>query len=320
MFPRTCLLVRPQASGACQAGYRVEAVSWEAVNPAYDDTNELPELEWLHRPTLRDPVMIAAFAGWNDAGDSASGCVDFLDTRWEAETFATLDSEEFYDFNATRPIVTITDEGERELAWPNTTFAAASVPGSLADVILVRGIEPNLRWRSFCDHILHVAHAMGVQRIITLGALLAEVTHTRAVPIYGASNNSTLQDKYDLAASTYQGPTGIVGVLTTLGAESGLPTMGLWAAVPSYVAGATSPKATEALITKTAEVLGTAVSTTELQDSITSYEQQVTEHISDDPETLALIAQLEGERDEYDAAMAKSENLADEVEQFLRDQ
>lgn len=285
-----------------------------------NDSNELSELEWLDRPTLRDPVLIAAFGGWNDAGDSATGCLDFLDDRWAAKPFAKLDSEEFYDFNAVRPIVTIDDDGERELTWPNTTFGWASVPGCLADVILVRGIEPNLRWRSFCDHILHVAHAMGVQRVITLGALLAEVTHTRDVPIYGASNNTTLQDKYDLSASTYQGPTGIVGVLTTLAAESGLPTMGLWAAVPSYVAGASSPKATEALITKTGEVLGTAISTSDLQESITSYEAQVSEHVADDPETLELIGRLEGERDEYDQALASSENLADEVEQFLRDQ
>ena len=278
-----------------------------------------PELEWTDRPVLRDPVMIAAFSGWNDAGDAASGCVEFLANRWAAQSFATLDSEEFYDFNATRPLVSIDDDGQRQITWPSTDFSAASVPGTNIDAVLVRGIEPNLRWRRFSEHILHVAHSLGVQRIITLGALLAEVAHSRPVPIFGSSADTDLQDRYELDASTYEGPTGIVGVLTSFGVDSDIASMGLWAAVPSYIPGATSPKATEALVTKVAEVLDTAVSTTELQISTAEYERQVNDHVSDDPEAMALIQRLEGERDEYDDALAKSENLADEVEQFLRE-
>jgi proteasome assembly chaperone (PAC2) family protein len=272
-------------------------------------------IRWTRRPALHEPVLIAAFSGWNDAGDAATGAVRYLVDHYDAELFAHLDAEEFFDFTATRPHVGLDDDGQRSITWPSTELHTATLPGG-QDVILVIGTEPHLRWRTFCQEIIEVAKSMGCRQLVTLGALVAAVPHSRPVRVVGTATDTVQQSELDLQPSTYEGPTGIVGALTAACAEAELPAVSLWAAVPTYVPTAPSPKAALALVEHTAMVLGIWLPTTDLEIASASYERQVSELVAEDEETADYVSNLESSHDQDEDQPGRS--LVEEVERYLR--
>ncbi len=292
----------------------------------------LPHLRWTEDPVsphpltghlpLRGPVVIAAFEGWNDAGDAATIALRHLEDEWEAEGFVDIDPEEFFDFSSTRPTVEIDEDGIRQIHWPSTQFSLARAADGLApiDVVTLFGTEPQLRWRTFCDHVIGVAEHVGARLVVTLGALLAETPHTRPVQVFGAAYDPEVVADLGLLPSRYQGPTGIVGVLHTACRDAGIRSASLWAAVPAYLSSNPSPKAAVALVQKTADLLGIAISTTELDIAAASWERQVREAVDADEETAAFVARLEERFDTDELDFAYGDDLMGEIEQFLRDQ
>jgi proteasome assembly chaperone (PAC2) family protein len=278
----------------------------------------MEHVRWASRPALSEPVIIAAFEGWNDAGDAATTAARYLAERWDADLIATIEPEEFYDFSSTRPQVRLDDEGLREVVWPTTDVFAATIPGDGGDALIVLGNEPQLRWRTYCKQVLHVAEEYQARLVLTLGALLAEVPHTRPTPIVGTAYEVDTVSGVELRPSTYEGPTGIVGVLHDAARTAGFRAASLWATVPSYVPGAPSPKAALALIERTAAMLQTWVPTTDLEIASASYERQVSELVEADEETSTYVTSLEQRHDE-DPSFPSSASLADEIERFLRD-
>lgn len=276
----------------------------------------MQHIRWESHPALHDPVLVAAFAGWNDAGDAATGAVRYLADHHDAELFARVDAEEFFDFTATRPHVNLDDDGQRTITWPSTELHAATLPGG-QDVVLAIGTEPHLRWQAFSREIIEAATTMGCRQLVTLGALVAEVPHSRPVRVVGTATDSTLHSSLDLKPSTYEGPTGIVGVLTAACGDAGIPTVSLWAAVPTYVPTAPSPKAALALVEHTTKVLGIWLPTTDLEIAAASYERQVSELVAEDEETAEYVHNLENSHD-HDADQP-GRSLVEEVERYLRD-
>ncbi len=280
----------------------------------------MDHVRWTTRPTLHEPVVIAAFEGWNDAGDAATTAARYLVDRWDAELVADVDPEEFFDFTTTRPEVRLDDDGLREIVWPTTEIYAATIPGTAQDVLLVIGTEPQLRWRTFCDELTAVAQQHGARLCLTLGALLAEVPHTRPTPIVGTAYEPEVVAGLDLQPSRYEGPTGIVGVLHDAWRRAGLRSASLWATVPAYVPGAPSPKAALALVERAAAMLQTWIPTTDLEIAAASYERQVSELVDADEETATYVASLEERHDDDPGVVPSAESIAEEVERFLRDQ
>jgi proteasome assembly chaperone (PAC2) family protein len=280
----------------------------------------MDHVRWTTRPTLTDPVVIAAFEGWNDAGDAATTAARYLVDRWDAELMADVDPEEFYDFTSTRPQVRLDDAGQREIVWPATELHAGTIPGTEQDVLIILGTEPQLRWRTYTDALTEVARSMDAKLCVTLGALLAEVPHTRPTPVVGTAYQADVVAGLDLQPSRYEGPTGIVGVLHDAWRRAGLRSASLWATVPSYVPGAPSPKAALALIERAAVILETWVPTTDLEIAAASYERQVSELVDADEETATYVASLEERHDGEPGVLPSAETLAEEVERFLRDQ
>jgi proteasome assembly chaperone (PAC2) family protein len=280
----------------------------------------MEHVRWTAHPELREPVVIAAFEGWNDAGDAATTAARYLIDRWEAELVAEVDPEEFYDFTATRPQVSLDDEGRRQIDWPATEVYAATIPGADKDVVIIVGAEPQLRWRTYTDELTKIAAAQGARLCVTLGALLAEVPHTRPTPVVGTAYDTDVVAGLDLQPSGYEGPTGIVGVLHDAWRQAGLRSASLWATVPSYVPGAPSPKAALALIERTAAMLETWVATTDLEIASASYERQVSELVDADEETASYVSSLEERHDDHPGTLPSAETIAEEVERFLRDQ
>jgi proteasome assembly chaperone (PAC2) family protein len=277
----------------------------------------MEHVRWQRRPALRNPVVIAAFEGWNDAGDAATVAARWLRQRWAPEPFAEIDPEEFFDFTSTRPQVRLADGVTREIAWPATTFSAGSESG--LDAVVLLGTEPQLRWRTFCEQVVGMAHELEAGMVLTLGALLAEVPHTRPTSVIGTAVDQDLVHRLDLQRSSYEGPTGIVGVLQDACNRGGLTSASLWAAVPAYVPGAPSPKAALALIERTADLLSVPVSTTDLEIAAASYERQVSDVVTDDEEMQHYVARLE-ERWESGEELGTGDSLVEEVERYLRDQ
>jgi proteasome assembly chaperone (PAC2) family protein len=273
------------------------------------------------RPELRRPVLVAAFRGWNDGGQGASLAAGYLAKTWEAERFADIDPEEFFDFQVSRPQVSLVEGMTRKIDWPETVFYHAAVPGQERDVVLLLGIEPNMRWRTFCDVIVALARDLGVELAVTLGSLLADVPHTRPAPVTGSATDPKLIEEYGLANSRYEGPTGIVGVLHDACRGAGLDSLSLWAAVPHYVSLAPSPRAALALCERLASLLATTVDTTELETAVGTYTEQVTEAVSSDAETAAYVEQLEQRSDELgnEIDLPSGETLAAELTRFLRE-
>ena len=280
----------------------------------------MDHLRWTAHPELHEPVVIAAFEGWNDAGDSATTAARYLADRWDAEVVADVDPEEFFDFTSTRPEVRLDDDGLREIVWPATEVLAASIPGAHGDALFVIGTEPQLRWRTYCQALTTLATSFDARLCITLGALLAEVPHTRPTPVVGTAYEPDAVSGIDLRPSSYEGPTGIVGVLHDAWRRAGLRCASLWATVPSYVPGAPSPKAALALVERTAAMLDTWIATTDLEIASASYERQVSELVDADEETASYVTSLEERHDAEPGALPSAESIAEEVERFLRDQ
>jgi proteasome assembly chaperone (PAC2) family protein len=272
----------------------------------------MEHLRWSSRPALRKPVVIAAFEGWNDAGDAASTAARWLRDRFAPRVFAEIDPEEFFDFTTTRPQVRIED-GVRRIDWPLTDLSAGAEGGR--DVVVVLGSEPQLRWRTFCEQVVGVAEEVDAERLITLGALLAEVPHTRPTSVMATGDDPS----FGLTPSQYEGPTGIVGVLHEACERAGLPSASLWAAVSAYVPGAPSPKAALALVERVGELLELPIMATDLEIASASYERQVSEVVIDDEEMTDYVERLEARYDEDDGVTSPA-SLVEEVERFLRDQ
>jgi predicted ATP-grasp superfamily ATP-dependent carboligase len=273
------------------------------------------------RPSLRRPVLVAAFRGWNDGAQGASLATSFLAQSWEARRFADLDPEEFFDFQATRPHVALEDGLTRRIDWPETVFYHAEIPGLDRDAVLTLGIEPNLRWRTFSDEIVELARDLNIELVVTLGALLADVPHTRPAPVTGSASDPKLVEELGLASSRYEGPTGIVGVVHDACRRAEVPSASLWAAVPHYASLAASPKAALALCTRLADLLGTTFELDDLERASAAYEAQVSEAVASDEETEAYVRQLEERRDALGDALdvPSGETLAAELTRFLRE-
>jgi proteasome assembly chaperone (PAC2) family protein len=276
----------------------------------------LVELEGL--PDLTDPVMVTAFEGWNDAADAASGVVDHLAEVWHASELGALDPEDYYDFQVNRPLVSIDDAGNRQLTWPTTKISVAYRAIGRRDVVLVRGIEPNIRWRSFLGEILAVADELDVTLVVNLGALLADAPHTRPVPISGTSFDDDLAARLGLERSRYQGPTGIVGILQDACDRVGIPALSLWAAVPHYVAQPPCPKATLALLNKLEDLLDTRIPLGDLPEEARAWERGVDELAAEDSEVADYVRTLEEAKDTADLPEATGEAIAREFERYLR--
>jgi proteasome assembly chaperone (PAC2) family protein len=277
-------------------------------------------VHWEQRPRLRQPVLMAAFEGWNDAGDAASLAVGYLVEAWGARRFATIDPEEFYDFTFTRPQVRLLDDNSRTIDWPSNELWAAPIPGVGRDIVLLRGVEPQLKWRTFSAAIVGVAKAVGAEMTVILGALLADVPHTRPVRVSGTVHDPDLSSQFGLEHNRYEGPTGIVGVLSDACARAGLPAASLWATVPHYVSQVPSPKAALALVERSAALVGAKVNPVELREAADAYVDQVSERVADDEDASAYVAQLEeaDDREQQDQTLASGDTLAAEIEHFLR--
>src|ERR687883_745182 len=279
------------------------------------------ELRVASKPTLRDPVLITAFRGWNDGGQGASLAGGYLAKTWSAARFAEIEPEGFFDFQATRPHVSLVDGETRRIDWPDNAFYHASIPHLGRDAVLMLGIEPNLRWRSFTGLITGLAQDLGVELVVTLGSLLADVPHTRASPVTGGATDPDLIQRLGLQRSRYEGPTGIVGVLHDACARAGLPSVSLWAAVPHYVSLAPSPRAALALCTRLAEILDADIDTSELDEAAERYSEQVSEAVASDEETAAYVAELEQRADVIadEDDLPSGDSLAAELTKFLRE-
>jgi proteasome assembly chaperone (PAC2) family protein len=282
------------------------------------------DLRWESQPKLRSPMMIAAFEGWTDAGGAASGAASYLSGRWQARTFADIDAENFYDFTALRPQVRLGADLSREIAWPLNRFLSASVPGP-HDVVFLIGVEPHMRWRTFSECVTAVAAELQVEAVFTLGAMLADVAHTRAVPVRTSTADPRLAERLGLRRPQYQGPTGIVGVLQDAFAQASIPVGSLMAQVPHYIPGMPSPKATLAVVRRVCELLSTEVPTSDLEKAATTYERQVDEVVAGEDEIAGYVRELERRADQAEE-VAQLDNLpsgdviAAQLEQFLREQ
>ena len=282
------------------------------------------ELRVDERLTLRRPVLIAAFRGWNDGGQAATLAGGTLVRAWGARQFAEIDPEGFVDFQATRPTVSLDEGMVRQIEWPETAFHAAAIPGADRDAVILLGVEPNYRWRAYNELVVGLARDLGIELVVTLGALLADVPHTRAAPVTGAASDPSLVDELGLQPSHYEGPTGIVGVLHDACHKAGIPSVSLWSAVPHYVSLAPSPRAARALCDRLGELLGVTIDLTELEEAEEVYSEQITEAVASDPETAAYVEELERRADTIDDLIDESdlptgESLAAELTRFLRD-
>jgi proteasome assembly chaperone (PAC2) family protein len=281
----------------------------------------MSELTVSFRPTLRRPVLVAAFRGWNDGGQGASLGGAYLAKQWDATRFAEIDPEGFYDFQATRPQVSLVDGITRQLDWPENAFFHAPIPGADRDAIVLLGVEPNLRWKTFTNLVLELALELDVEMLVTLGSLLADVPHTRPAPVTGAATDPALVAELGLEPSRYEGPTGIVGVVHDACRDAGIPSVSLWAAVPHYVSLAPSPRAALALVRRLGDLLRIDIELDELEHASEEYSEQVSEAVSTDAETASYVEELERRVDMLEAAedLPSGESLAAELTRYLRE-
>jgi proteasome assembly chaperone (PAC2) family protein len=285
----------------------------------------MEEIRFESTPELRRPVMVCAFEGWNDAADAATGALSFLRSRWQAKPFATVDAETFFDFQVRRPRVTLIDGITRKVTWPTSEFFSASIPGADRDVILFLGIEPNFRWKAYSKLFVSVAEQFGVELVVSLGALLADVPHTRDIRVVGTSARPEVVERLGLLTSRYEGPTGIVGVVHDALAGAGIDSVSLWASVPHYVAAGPNPKATVALVNRLGELVGTDVDTAELEAAGVAWEARVNEIVANNSEVAMYVSQLETAADTSASGsdgddIPTGDALAAELERFLREQ
>ncbi len=268
-------------------------------------------------PDLVNPVMLCAFEGWNDAGDAASGAVLHLEEVWGATQIAEIDPEDYYDFQVNRPEI-VMEDGKREVVWPTTRLSVARIPLATRDVVLVHGIEPSMRWRTFTAELLGAARDLGVEMVVTLGALLADSPHTRPVPVSGTSSDPDIALRMGYEPSSYEGPTGIVGVLQDACASAGIPAVSLWAAVPHYVAQPPHPKATLALLGRIEDLLDVPVPLGDLPEEAKAWQLGVDELAAEDDEIAAYVRTLEEAVDTAELPEASGDAIAREFERYLR--
>jgi proteasome assembly chaperone (PAC2) family protein len=285
----------------------------------------MTDVIWRERPELRAPVMVCAFKGWNDAGEAATAALSYIRGSFEARDVAEIDPEEFYDFTAVRPTVRLTDGDVRKIEWPENKVSVAPVQGADGDLVLFEGVEPSLRWKRFTDDVIGVAQDLGVSMVITLGALLADVPHSRPVAISGITSDEGLIERLGFEPPSYEGPTGIVGVLQRACSEAGLPAVSLWASVPHYVAASPNPKVALALVRAFEGATTLAVDGGELEEAAEDYERQVTAAVASDPEVKAFVERLESAMDEVmeenppdEEQLPSADTIARDFQRFLR--
>jgi proteasome assembly chaperone (PAC2) family protein len=282
------------------------------------------DLRMADQPALRHPVMITAFRGWNDGGQAATVAAGYIAQQWNATRFADIDPESFVDFQTVRPTVTLDAGLTRRIEWPENAFFHAAIPGIERDAVILLGVEPNYRWRAFTDVVVGLARDLGVELVVTLGALLADVPHTRPAPVTGAATDPRLVEELGLQLSRYEGPTGIVGVLHDACRTAELRSVSLWSAVPHYVSLAPSPRAAKALCVRLADLVGVPIETTELDEAEAEYAAQVSEAVASDPDTQAYVEELERRADTIESfaeggELPSGETLAAELTRFLRE-
>jgi len=281
-------------------------------------------LRWERRPDgLRAPALVCAFKGWNDAGEAATSAAAFMGASLDAARFATIDPEEFVDFQATRPQVKLVEGRTRKIEWPEWEVYEARVPRAPRDLVILTGPEPSYRWHTFCQQVVELAEALGVQMVVTLGALLADVPHSRPVGVTAHASDPALVERLSLQAPTYEGPTGIVGVLQSACAAAGMPSASLWAAVPHYVAVAPNPKGALAILRRLESLVGVTVDASDLESAAVDYERQVTRAVELDPEVQAFVERLERAADAEEgppdlSQLPSGDVLAREFQRFLR--
>jgi proteasome assembly chaperone (PAC2) family protein len=283
----------------------------------------MDQVQWRERPELRSPALVCAFKGWNDAGEAATAALGFLADSFDATEVARIDPEEFYDFTAVRPTVRMSDGLSRVIDWPENTLQAARVAGADHDLLLFHGVEPSLRWRGFSQIVVDMARELGAGMVITLGALLADVPHTRPVPMTGICSDQSLVQKLGFEQSNYEGPTGIVGVLHHACTQAGLTAVSLWASVPHYVAAAPNPKAALALLRSFEGVAGVAVDALDLEQSADEYERQVNAAVATDPDVKSFVERLERTIDEVTEdsppeRIPSADSIARDFQRFLK--
>lgn len=273
------------------------------------DVREMPE--------LNDPIVIAAFEGWNDAGEAATTAVEHLVRAWDAQIVAAMDPEEFYDFQVNRPHVSVVN-GQRQLTWPTTRILLAQDTPLGCDVLLILGIEPSTRWRTYVDELLTLASDNDATLLVTLGALLADVPHSRPIPVSVTSEDPELREVHEVERSNYEGPSGIVGVLMDQAHQRDLPALSVWAAVPHYAGGPPSPKASLALVSRLEELLGCVVDEGDLTEAARAWERGVDELADSDDEVKEYVEALEQAQDTVDLPEASGDAIAREFEKYLR--
>lgn len=292
--------------------------SLDGASDGQDTPREAEHLLQETQDGKRITVMLAAFEGWNDAGEAASDALRYLNKLWQGKKVATVDADDYYDFQFTRPTVRRTASGDRRVKWPSTRIYRASVPDSNVDVVVVLGTEPSYRWRAYTAELLVHAEALKVDYVVLLGALLADVPHSRPIPVSTTTDDNALRQRLNLEASQYEGPVGIVGVLAEFAMLAGLPTVSLWAAVPHYVSQAPSPKAQLAILHKVEDLLQLPFDTQALAEDAEAWERGVNELATEDPEIAAYVRQLEEAKDTADLPEATGESIAREFERYLK--
>lgn len=281
-------------------------------------------LIWDRRPApLRAPALICAFRGWNDAADAASTALTFMGGALGAERFATIDPEEFFDFQVTRPLIQLSEGRTQKLTWPSVEVYEVRVPRAPRDLVLLAGHEPNMRWRTFSRVVIELAEALGVQVVVSLGSLLADVPHSRPISITGLASDAALIERLGLTPSSYEGPTGIVGVIHSACQDAGIPSASLWAAVPHYISAVPNPKAALALVRKLEGLVGVAVDGTALERASGDYDRQVDRAVRSDPDIQAFVERLEAAAGEEEGEpglgeLPSGEQLARELQRFLK--
>ena len=272
-------------------------------------------------PELRSPILVCAFAGWNDAASAASTTLEAVAAGLDSTIAARLDPEEFYDFQVNRPTIRLVDGRARQVDWPANTLVTAKALGAERDLLLLSGVEPNLRWRTYSNAILDAAEKLGVGMLVSLGSLVADVAHTKPVPITGLASDEELVERLNLSRSNYEGPTGIIGVLHDQCRERGIASASLWAAIPHYVAAVPNPKAALALLRRLEGLTGIALEASELEDAMERFEAQIDRAVAANPEIEELVQRLESQQqDELDLPqdVPSGDTLARDFQRFLR--
>lgn len=282
-------------------------------------------MEILQIPSLRDPIMLIAFSGWNDGAEAATGALDHLLSAWTDSNddvvpvlIAQVDSEDFYDYQVSRPQVRVSDSMQREITWPGTQIFGLSIPSMKKDLVIVTGVEPSMRWKSFTREILDIADDLETSMIITIGAMLSDSPHTRPIRILATTSNPSIGSRLDLQPSNYQGPTGIIGAIQDGCTKRGIESLSLWASVPHYAPNAPSPKASLALIQAIEDYLGISIPLGDLREQAETWEDSVTQLASEDADVADYVKALEASKDAADLPEVSGETIAKEFEKYLR--